>query len=57
MRLWELLLDTTATIKPKPPMTPAQSRREAGKRAKINQRIRDTQAGCAKKVADLRSKM
>jgi hypothetical protein len=57
MRLWELLLDDAGTIKPEPPLTPARARRKAEKRTRIDQRIRDAQAGCAKKVADLRAKM
>ena len=57
MRFWESLLDDAGTIKPKPPLTPAQSRREAERNARIEQRVRDAQAACARKVADLRSKL
>ncbi len=57
MRLRELLLlDGAETIAPKPPLTPAQSRREAERKAKIDKRVRDAQAACATKVADLRAK-
>ena len=57
MRLCELLRDDAGTIKPKPPMTPNQSRREAERKAKLGQRVRDAQAACAKKVADVRAKL
>ncbi len=56
MRFRELLLDNAGTIEPKPPLTPAKARREAERKAKIDRRVRDAQAACARKVADLRAK-
>jgi hypothetical protein len=46
---------TSGTIKPKPPMTPAQSRQEADRQQKVQKRIRNTQAACNAKVQDLRA--
>jgi hypothetical protein len=44
---------TSGTIKPTPPMSLATARKAAEKRRKVQQKIRDTKAGCAKKVRDL----
>jgi hypothetical protein len=57
MRLRELLLDDAATIEPQPPLTPAQARREAERKAKIVKRAREVQAACATKLRDLRAKL
>jgi hypothetical protein len=56
MRLREIL-DEAEAIKPKGPLTPAQSRREDRKRTAIKRCVRDVQAACAREAADLRSKV
>lgn len=42
---------------PEPPLSPAQTKVEAERRAKVQQRVRDAQVVCKKKVQDLRSQL
>jgi hypothetical protein len=48
---------TSGTIKPAQPMTPAKGRREADRKANIQQRIRDTRSQFTKKLRDLQGKL
>lgn len=47
----------TTTRKPAPPMTPAEGRREADRRAGVQDRLRDERRRHAEKVRDLQSKL
>lgn len=47
----------SGTIKPKPPLTPAQTRRRAERKVGVAQRMSDEQRRHGEKMADLRSKM
>jgi len=42
---------------PTPPMTPAQSRRDAERKASLNNRIQDQRSECNRKIQDLRTKL
>jgi hypothetical protein len=62
MRFYELLespprKSTAGIIKPKAPMTPAEARAEAERRAGVQQRIQDTQQRNAKTMRNLRAKL
>lgn len=48
---------SSGTIKPKPPLTPAQTRRRAERKTGIAQRMNDEQRRHGEKMADLRGKM
>lgn len=53
----ELAEDGGDTIKPKPPLTPEQARREADRRASVQKQIRDETLSSGKKRRDLQAKL
>jgi hypothetical protein len=48
---------STGTIKPKPPMTPAQVRQKSERKTNVGRRISDEQRRHNEKMTDLRDKM
>lgn len=44
-------------VKPKAPLTPAELARERERERGLQDRMRDAQAACARKLTDLRSKL